>query len=175
MAVSKSNWVAVSYTGTLTDGTVFDKSQEPLQFEVGAGMVIKGFDAAVEGMEVGAEKEFLIPCAEAYGTMSDDRKETVPKEFFKEITPEIGAVLMAQTPMGPLKLKVLTIADTGVTVSLNHPLAGEDLGFKIKVEKILTEAEIAKAKENHEHSHSEGCECGKKECADDCDCKKEEQ
>lgn len=137
MAISKGDWVAVSYTGTLKDGTVFDTSKEPMKFEVGAGKVIKGFDAAVDGMEVGAEKEFTIPCTDAYGEMSDEKKETVPKDFFKDVEPKVGSVFMAQTPMGPLKLKVLTIEDAGVTVSLNHPLAGEDLSFKIKVEEKL--------------------------------------
>ena len=137
MAINKGDWVAVSYTGTLTDGTVFDQSKEHLKFEVGAGKVIKGFDAAIEGMNVGEEKEFNIPCKDAYGEASDDKKETVPKDFFKDVEPEVGKVFMAQTPMGPLKLKVLTIEDAGVSVSLNHPLAGEDLNFKVKVEEKL--------------------------------------
>lgn len=164
MAVNKGDWVAVSYTGTLTDGTVFDQSKdETLKFEVGAGTVIKGFDAAVEGMEVGAEKKFTIPCADAYGVMSDDKKETVPKDFFKDIEPEVGKVFMAQTPMGPLKLKVLTVDDKGVNVSLNHPLAGEDLTFKIKIEEIL-DGPPEPPKESVEEPSKESEEDEEEEC-----------
>lgn len=144
--VNKNDWISVAYTGTLKDGTKFDESED-FVFQVGAGKVIKGFDANVENMEIGSEKEFNIPCLEAYGELSDNQKETVPLEFFKGVDKvEIGMTFMAQTPMGPLKVKVLTVDGDKAEVSLNHPLAGEDLTFKLKVISVLTEEEV-KAKE----------------------------
>ena len=184
--VKKNDWIQVQYEGTLKDGTVFDKSED-FVFEVGAGKVIKGFDANVETMEVGEEKTFTIPSAEAYGEESDNQKETVPKEFFQNIEKvEIGMQFMAQTPMGPLKVKVLTQEGDNYTVSLNHPLAGEDLTFKLKIEKVLSADEVksyeeAQKKQMEEfmkqHAPKEGgCGCGSGECKNegcgpDCGCK----
>jgi FKBP-type peptidyl-prolyl cis-trans isomerase 2 len=156
MAIKKDDWVKVSYTGKLNSGAVFDSSDNFI-FQVGSGQVIKGFDDNITGMEEGAEKEFKIACADAYGEMSDERKETVPQSFFKGVEKvEVGMDFMAQTPMGPLKVKVLTIDGDNATVSLNHPLAGEDLTFSIKAEKVLPEdeakAELEKIKKAHEEA-----------------------
>jgi peptidylprolyl isomerase len=174
MAIENGNWVAISYKGTLKDGTLFDTSEgrAPLVFQVGAGTVIKGFDDNVKGLEVGVEKTFTIPCKEAYGEHSDDRKENVPLDFFKEVKPEVGMMFMVESPMGPLKIKVLTIQEKDVTVSLNHPLAGEDLTFSIKVEKLLTPEEV-EAQEKASQQTSEGCSCdncSEEGCGADCDC-----
>lgn len=151
MAIENGNWIKVSYKGTLNDGNVFDTSEgkDPITFEVGAGTVIKGFDAAVVGMEVGDEKEFKIPCAEAYGEASDDHQEEVPKEFFQGVEKiEVGMTFVAQSMMGPLKVKVLTFDGEKAKVSVNHPLAGEDLTFNVKVEAVLTDDEVAAFKED---------------------------
>lgn len=176
-AIEKGNWIAVSYKGTLKDGQVFDTNEgkEPLVFEVGAGSVIKGFDEAVSGMNVGDSKTVTIPCAEAYGESSDERTEEVPKDFFQGVEKvEVGQQFMVQSAMGPLKVKVLTFDGEKATVSINHPLAGEDLTFEIKVEKTLTTEEaqehqekmakmqaemMKKMQEEHGHSHEDGC-CG---------------
>jgi peptidylprolyl isomerase len=174
--VKKGDWVLVSYTGKLSNGTVFDSSED-FYFEVGAGKVIPGFDSNILSMAVGTNKEFTIPCKEAYGEMSDDNKQAVPKEFFKDIKEvKIGMIFMAQTPMGPIKVKILTMEPTTNTVSLNHPLAGEDLTFDIKVVKILTEMEV-KAKEEimkkqyEEMMAAQGGSCGSDcgSCGSDCE------
>jgi FKBP-type peptidyl-prolyl cis-trans isomerase 2 len=176
MAINKGTWVAVQYAGTLSDGTVFDTSEgrESLTFEVGAGVVLPKFDEAVAAAEVGKETEFDIPATEAYGEYSDDRKETVPKTFFQGVDKiEIGMSFMAQSPMGPLKVKVLTLDGENATVSINHPLAGEDLHFKITVEKELSKEEVtarkeleAKAAEAAESAAKGGCGDGGC-CSDD--------
>lgn len=145
MAITKGDWIQVSYKGTLSDGAVFDSSEgrEHLTFEAGTGTVIKGFDNNVIGMEAGEEKEFTIPCVDAYGEVSDDQKEEVPMEFFKDAEKvEPGMTFIAQTMMGPVKVKVLTLNDDKAQISVNHPLAGEDLTFAIKVEKIMAEDEV---------------------------------
>ena len=158
MTIENGNWIKVSYTGTLKDGSVFDSSEgkEPITFEVGTGTVIKGFDSAVVGMNVGDEKEFTIPCADAYGEATDDHQEEVPKEFFQGVEKvEVGLEFLAQSMMGPLKVKVLTFDGEKGKVSINHPLAGEDLTFKIKVEALLTEDEAKSFKEEMEKKHQE--------------------
>jgi len=179
MAISNGDWVKVSYEGTLKDGTVFDtsKGREPITFEVGKGTVIKGFDDNVEGMDVGADKEFTIPCKDAYGEESDSNQEEVPLSFFQNVEKiEPGMVFMAQSPMGPLKVKVLTILDgEKAKVSVNHPLAGEDLTFKIKVESILNEEEVEQHKKDEEERRAafmkaqeemqEKHNCGSSDCA----------
>ncbi|MFT4326291.1 MAG: FKBP-type peptidyl-prolyl cis-trans isomerase [Candidatus Woesearchaeota archaeon] len=193
--VKQGDWISVAYEGTLKDGTVFDKSDD-FVFEVGAGKVIKGFDTEVQSMNVDDEKTFTIPSAEAYGEESDNQKETVPKSFFQNVEKvDIGMQFMAQTPMGPLKVKVLTIDGDNVSVSLNHPLAGEDLTFKLKVTKVLSEEEVATRKEEEQKKYEEmmkqqqamqaqqqgsGCGCGSGGCgdgscgSDDCGCNDEE-
>ncbi|MGM5483798.1 MAG: FKBP-type peptidyl-prolyl cis-trans isomerase [Nanobdellota archaeon] len=155
MAVKEKDWVSVSYKGTLSDGTVFDTNEgkEPLKFEVGTGKVIKGFDDNIVGMEEGNSKEFTIPCKDAYGEMSDNNTQEVPMDFFKDVEKvEPGLVFMAQSAMGPLKVKVLEVDEDNKKskVALNHPLAGEDLTFNIKVDKILSDEEIEQAKKEEQ-------------------------
>lgn len=158
MAIENGNWISVSYTGTLKDGAVFDTSngKEPITFEVGSGTVIKGFDTAVIGMNINEEKEFKIPSKDAYGEESDDHQEEVPKEFFQGAEDvKIGMTFMAQSAFGPLKIKVLTFDGEKAKVSVNHPLAGEELTFKIKVEKILNDEEAIIFQEEMAIKHEE--------------------
>jgi len=136
MTIKKGDKVKVEYTGTLEDGTVFDSTQkrgQPLEFEVGAGKLIKGFDDAVIGMSVGEEKQVKIPPADAYG---ESRPELI-KEFPKDkLPPEVkaGSVLLIQLPNGiKLPVRVVSVDDKTANLDLNHPLAGKTLNFKIKV------------------------------------------
>jgi len=134
--------VEVNYEGTLKDGSVFDSSfdaDRTLIFTVGAKEVIAGFDNAVTGMKVGEEKTVTIPSAQAYGDYNAAlvQEVQVPLNQFVDakITPEVGMVL--QTAYG--NLEVVTIGTENVTAKLdaNHPLSGQDLTFRIKLEKIL--------------------------------------
>jgi FKBP-type peptidyl-prolyl cis-trans isomerase 2 len=141
MAVENGNKIKVEYTGTFDDGTVFDSSEkhgQPLEFEVGAGMVIKGFDDAVIGMEVGDEKEVKIEAKDAYGEPNDQMKQKVPKDQLpKDQKPEVGMVLGVSTPDGKqFPAKIIEVNDDTITIDLNHPLAGKNLNFKLKLVSI---------------------------------------
>lgn len=143
MGVKKGDKVVVNYTGTLDDGTVFDTSYHeehahPIEFEVGNGQLIKGFDKGVIGMEVGEEKELKIKPEDAYGYKNQELIQNIPKESFKDIDkPEIGMVIELTTPEGQIFPGTITsINDKDITVDFNHPLAGQNLNFKIKLEEI---------------------------------------
>jgi len=129
--------VAVHYTGTLDDGTLFDTSEgkEALKFKVGSGEMIRGFDQAVIGMKVGEEKDITLQPSEAYGAWDPKRVSTQPRENV-ETNEELraGMTLMAIAPDGgQMPVKVLNVSEDTVTVDLNHPLAGKILHFNIKV------------------------------------------
>jgi len=141
MAVKKGDKVKIQYTGTLNDGTVFDSSDKhdsPLEFEVGAGHVIPGFENAVIGMNKGDEKEFKIPPAEAYGEHKDEMMKKMPRSQLPEGDKiKVGSVLIAQAPNGAqIPLRVVKADEKEVTIDFNHPLAGQTLNFKIKVLEI---------------------------------------
>lgn len=132
--------VKIHYTGTLADGTEFDSSagREPLEFALGSGQVIPGFDSAVDGMAVGDNKTVNIPPDEAYGQRHDQLIQQVPKSALpEEMTPEPGMQLQSQSPDGQvMNLVVTEVADETITVDGNHPLAGETLTFDIKLVEI---------------------------------------
>jgi peptidylprolyl isomerase len=123
------------YTGKLKDETVFDTSQdrEPLEFVIGEGRLIPGFEQAVIGMKPNDSKIVTIPAEEAYGPRRDDLVTTVPHEQFpNEMTPQKGQQLDVRLQNGQTRMAVITdVADAGVTLDLNHPLAGQDLKFDI--------------------------------------------
>ncbi|WP_420385678.1 FKBP-type peptidyl-prolyl cis-trans isomerase [Roseivirga sp.] len=132
--------VKVHYTGKLKDGTVFDSSQgrEPLAFQVGAGQMIKGFDAAVDGMEVGDTKTAEIPAAEAYGEARQDLIFDVPKSNLPEdLKPEVGQQLAMTQPNGQqVPVTVAKVEEDKVVIDANHQLAGKDLVFDIELVEI---------------------------------------
>ena len=140
MAAKKGDKVKVHYTGT-TDGRMFDSSEgkEPLEFVVGKGTVIKGFDKAVEGMEVNEEKEVNIPCAKAYGEPHDELKKEIPKAQFPPNVPlKIGTMLIVQGPSGQkMPVRIADVKEDSVVVDFNHPLSGKDLTFKIKLVEVV--------------------------------------
>lgn len=139
MPAIKGDLVRVHYKGTLTDGTVFDSSEgrEPLEFTLGQGQVIPGFDAAVTGLEVGASVVRTIPADEAYGPMREEMVIKIPKDQFPEDMPiELGQELQLQGPGGYLVAQIVGIEEDGVILDANHPLAGEDLTFSITLDSI---------------------------------------
>ncbi|BDA73543.1 peptidyl-prolyl cis-trans isomerase, FKBP-type, putative [Rivularia sp. IAM M-261] len=129
--------VTVHYTGKLTDGTVFDSSSggDPLEFTIGTGQLIPGFEDAVVGMNAGDSKTTHIPVDQAYGTYRDDMVIEVDREQMPpELEPEIGQQLQLQQPTGQVIPVVITeISDSTITLDANHPLAGEDLVFDIQL------------------------------------------
>jgi len=127
--------VSVHYTGTLTDGTIFDSSEsrEPLEFTLGDDQVIAGFDAGVCGMQLGESKTIAIPCSEAYGPHRPELVAEFPRDDFPDhIQPEVGLHLQLSSPEGfPIPVEVIAVSATSVTLDANHPLAGKDLTFAL--------------------------------------------
>ena len=138
--VINGDMVKVHYTGTLSDGTQFDSSEgkDPLEFTVGAGQMIKGFDNAVRGMKVGETKTVTIPAAEAYGERKDSLVITFDlSEIPDGMSLKVGDTVPLQTTSGGyVNGTVTAVSDTDVTVDANHRLAGKDLTFEITLVEI---------------------------------------
>lgn len=136
-AVKKGDVVSVHYTGTLNDGTIFDSSEgrAPLQFEVGAGEVIPGFEKAIEGMNIDEEKKITLSSKDAYGDVKKEMIIPVPREQFpKDKEPAVGMTMVMAGPQGQrIPARVIKVEENRVTIDLNHPLAGKDLTFTVKV------------------------------------------
>ena len=136
----KGDKVKVHYTGRLQDGTQFDSSagRAPLEFEVGAGMMIKGFDAAVDGMEVGQKVTVEIPAAEAYGEANPQLVIDVPRTNLPpDLNPQVGQQLGMTQPNGQqVPVKVKEVHDDKIVIDANHDLAGKDLIFDIELVEI---------------------------------------
>ncbi|MFQ5964709.1 MAG: peptidylprolyl isomerase [Candidatus Scalinduaceae bacterium] len=135
--VEKGDKVKVHYTGSLDDGTVFDKSKEgkPLEFTVGSGQMISGFDRAVQGMKLNEEKKVTIKPEDAYGDRNEGlimkfRRANLPEGF----EPKKGMLLQLKGPSGqPIPGTIIDINESDIIVDGNHFLAGKDLTFDIKV------------------------------------------
>jgi len=132
--------VEVHYTGTLENGTVFDTSEggEPLEFTLGQGQMIPGFEQAVLGMKVGESKNFTIPADEAYGPYDAALIQVINREELTNIpNPEVGQQLYgSQTGGGTITGTITNVTDTTITVDFNHHLAGKDLTFEIELMSI---------------------------------------
>lgn len=132
--------VRIHYTGTLQDGSVFDSSEDrdPLEFQLGSGQVIPGFDEGVSGMEVGEKKTIEIPCDQAYGPIHPEAMQDVPRAEIPDNIPlELGTQLQMQAPDGQTMMVVVAnVTDEKVTLDANHPLAGKDLTFALELVEI---------------------------------------
>lgn len=132
--------VKVHYTGKLGDGTIFDSSLDraPLQFTIGAGDIIPGFETAVLGMNPGESKTQVIPTDQAYGPHLEEMVVTIDRQQIPpDIQPEVGQQLQIQQPDGQVLPVVITdVSTASVTLDANHPLAGEDLTFDIQLVEI---------------------------------------
>lgn len=137
----KGQRVKVHYKGTFEDGEVFDSSEgrDPLNFQIGAGEVIKGFEDAVTGMKVGEKKTITLQPDEAYGQRDERLVQEVPKEALGDkIEPKEGLMLTIRTPEGhSMMAKITKIADDKVTFDLNPPLAGKTLVFELELAEIV--------------------------------------
>jgi peptidylprolyl isomerase len=144
--VQKGDKVKVHYHGKLTSGETFDssKGREPLEFEVGSGTVIKGFDEGVAGMEVGEKKTINIPVEEAYGPRSEDMLIEFPRDRFpQDVEIEEGMQLMMSNGSGQnIPVMVAEIKEGTVILDANHPLAGEELIFDIELVEIVGQSPI---------------------------------
>ncbi|PVA09254.1 peptidylprolyl isomerase [Pelagivirga sediminicola] len=138
--VKSGDTVHIHYTGTLTDGTVFDSSEgrDPLKFEVGSGQIIPGLDTAMPGMNVGEKKTVEVPADQAYGQVDPNARQQVPREGIPADIPlDPGTQLQVQTENGQvLPVTVLEVTEEHVTLDANHALAGKDLKFDIELVAI---------------------------------------
>lgn len=150
----KGDSVKVHYTGTLDDNSVFDSSEgrAPLEFVIGSGHVIPGFEKAAEGMTVGESKKVKISCTDAYGPIVPNATIEIP----------VGQRLVLLHPESgePMPVTILKAENGMLSLDGNHPLAGKDLNFEIKLEGISEG-------HSHSHSHGDGESCG---CGDGCGC-----
>lgn len=140
---TKGNTVKIHYTGKLQDGTVFDSSRdrEPLEFTVGEGQLISGFENAVDGMEEGEEKSVTLKPDEAYGQPREELVAEFKKSDFPDhINPQEGMMLQLKNEnQQPMNVQVTDVSDEKVTLDGNHPLAGKDLTFDIELVEVEDE------------------------------------
>jgi len=138
--VEKGTKIKIHYKGTLEDGTEFDNSKSrgaTLDFEVGAGLMIKGFDENVVGMGEGEVKTFTLAPEQAYGPVHEEAYRLFPKEAFGDNDIEVGGVVEGNNGQGqPMMARIADISDEGVLLDLNHPLAGKDLTFEVELIEI---------------------------------------
>ncbi len=141
MTVAKTgDIVTVHYTGKLKDGSIFDSSEnhEPLEFTIGEGKVIPGFEKTVIGMNPGDTRTTEIASDEAYGPYDEKLQFSVQKSLLPEgMNPHIGQYLqMHQNDGNIFNVKVMDITTEQITLDANHPLAGQDLVFDIQLVRI---------------------------------------
>ncbi len=129
--------VRVHYTGRLVDGQVFDSSEggDPLEFKVGAGDVIAGFEDGVRGMQVGDTKRIEIEADDAYGQRMDALTQSVPRAGINlDSEPEVGMNLVMQLPDGnQIPVSITEVTEDHITLDANHPLAGQKLIFDVEL------------------------------------------
>lgn len=138
--VKNGDTVRVHYHGKLTDGTTFDSSEgrDPLEFEVGSGSVIAGFDSGVTGMQVGEKKTINIPVDDAYGQKQEDLYMEFPIDRFpSDMKPEVGMQLNMSNGEGQnFPVIISEVGPDTVILDANHPLAGENLTFDLELVEI---------------------------------------
>ncbi len=165
--VAKDLVISMDYELTV-EGDVVDKSEpgDPIEFIQGHENIIPGLEKAIEGLTVGTSKEVFVKAAEAYGEYDPEGFVEVPKaEFPEEIPLEVGLEISVTNDDGnELSAFIEEISLETITLNFNHPLAGKDLTFKVKIVDIR---EATAEELEHGHVHFDDCECG---CDDDCDC-----
>jgi len=132
--------VKVHYTGTLSDGSVFDSSEgrDPLEFQIGSGALIPGFENGVVGMTIDEKKMVNIPSDQAYGAHNEELIIKVPvSEVPENLNPEVGQSLQIQNADGQTHIVVVKeVGESEIKLDGNHPLAGKDLNFEIQLLEI---------------------------------------
>jgi FKBP-type peptidyl-prolyl cis-trans isomerase 2 len=143
--VKENNTVKVNYTGKLADGQVFDSSEgkEPIEFTLGQGQLIPGFEKGLIDMKLNEKKTITIAKEEAYGEVNNDLIQEVKKtELPQDMAPEVGMGLVSKSPDGQeMNLMVVEVREESIVIDGNHPLAGKELIFDLEVLEIK-DAEI---------------------------------
>lgn len=144
--VKNGDKVKVHYHGKLRNGDTFDSSEgrDPMEFTVGGGQVIKGFDNGVMGMQVGDKKTVEIPVQDAYGEKQDEMIIEFPKDQFPpDMNPEVGMQLMMNNGAGQqFPVTIAEVRESSVVLDANHPLAGQELVFDIELVSIDSPSRI---------------------------------
>ena len=139
MAIKLGDTVFVHYTGTLDDGTEFDSSEgrEPLEFVMGEGMILPGFEEAVSGRKAGDKVQVTLEPKDAYGERNNEMMIVVPRDEVPDhIDPEEGMLLQITLEDGDLDVMISRVTDQEVELDGNHPLAGKRLHFAIEVIEV---------------------------------------
>lgn len=161
--VKDGKFVQVHYVGSLDDGTVFDDSRgrEPFEFQIGAQRVIAGFEAAVRTMKLNEEKTVTLTPAEAYGERQEGLIREFPIAILGQDRIETGQEVWFDSPHGPIPGRVLAMGPDSFTVDFNHPLAGKNLHFTIKLVGI-----------SDTPTQTLGCSCSAdpSDCGSGCSC-----
>jgi peptidylprolyl isomerase len=159
--VKNGDFVQLHYTGTLEDGSVFDSSdgRPPLEFQVGGGGIIQGFNDSVIDMALNEEKKVVLAPDQAYGEPREDLKRDFPASMLEGHPVEVGQQLRFSSPHGPVSGTVLSIEPEKFVVDFNHPLAGQTLQFAIKVVGISDTPTQSQG----------GCSCTPSSCSSGCD------
>ena len=170
--------VKVAYKGTFDDGSVFDSSEgrELLEFIIGSGQVIPGFNDAIKGMKTGETKKIRLEPKDAYGEKDARLVQEVPKEAFGDHKIKEGDQIGVRGPTGQVMPVTITkISNDKVTVDLNHPMAGKPLNFELtlKESKKMSKEELAKMHSHdccggHDHGHDHGDHDHKHGCGGGC-------
>lgn len=135
--IKENNTVEVNYTGKFPDGQIFDSSEgrEPLEFTLGQGQLIPGFEKGLIDMKINEKKTISIPKEEAYGEINEDLKHLVKKsDLPQDMDPEVGMGIVSKTPDGQeMNLRIIEVREDSILIDGNHPLAGKDLIFDLEV------------------------------------------
>jgi FKBP-type peptidyl-prolyl cis-trans isomerase SlyD len=158
MKIEKEKYVSIDYELTVDDEVV-DKSEpgQPLGFVSGIGQIVPGLDNAIQGKEAGDDVEVTFSAEEGYGEVREELLQELPKTNFPDdLELEAGLTFQAQTPHGPVSFKVAEVKDDVVVADLNHPLAGKDLHFSVKIAEVrdATEEELAPSCDGSHECHS---------------------
>tara|TARA_R100000008_G_scaffold72440_3_gene50638 strand:- start:680 stop:1258 length:579 start_codon:yes stop_codon:yes gene_type:complete len=147
MKVENGHTVHVHYRGTFEDGTEFDNSRErgrTLDFQVGSGQMIPGFDSALVGMTAGEQKSVSLSADEAYGPRREASVQAIPKTAFApDFEFEVGRMIQGNGPRGPFVAKVEALHENEVVLDFNHPLAGKNINFEIELVSIVDNGNTA--------------------------------
>jgi len=135
--IENGSKVKVHYTGRLDDENVFDtsKDKEPIEFTVGEGKLIPGFEKGIIGLNQGEKKTIELSAEEAYGPIRQELVNEVPKENLPEGV-QVGHMLQAQTEQGPINVTITEIGESTAKIDANHPLAGKKLIFDLEVVEV---------------------------------------
>lgn len=140
MKVSAGHLVRIDCELRVSGGEIIESSKKsgPIEYKHGAGQMLPGLEARLEGLVAGDEKSGTIPAAEAFGTEDNQPKRSIPRgEFPKDATLTVGARFEAKGPQGtPITLQILSVDDKTVESRMVHPLAGKDLEFSVKVQSV---------------------------------------